>query len=159
LVSIVGVLAAQAHGAGNPSAIGHAVRQGFWVAILLSLPAMLIGWYLPPILRWLDQDPALIDVARTYLHRLGWGFLPYMWLTVVGIFVQGLVPPASVMISTVSAIGLNFVLVYILVFGIAGWSGWGVAGAGIGTSVVCWAMFAALAIHVVRAEAFRGYRV
>ncbi|MGH6961853.1 MAG: MATE family efflux transporter, partial [Dongiaceae bacterium] len=31
VVSIVGVLAAQAHGAGQREAISHAVRQGFWV--------------------------------------------------------------------------------------------------------------------------------
>jgi MATE family multidrug resistance protein len=159
VVSIVGVLAAQAHGAGNPAAIGHAVRQGFWVATLLSLPAMLLGWYLPPILRWLDQDPAVIAVAQTYLHGLVWCFLPYMWFTVLRNFVSALARAGSVMIITIAAIGLNLVLVYVFVFGIAGWEGWGVAGAGIGTSLVCWAMFVALAAHAVRAKAFRGYRV
>ena len=40
LLSIVGVLAAQAHGADDSDVLAHSVRQGMLVASALGLPAM-----------------------------------------------------------------------------------------------------------------------
>ena len=51
VISIVGAFAVQSHGAGDPVAVARAIRQGFWVATMLSLPAMVIGWYLPTVSR------------------------------------------------------------------------------------------------------------
>ena len=56
VISVVGAFAAQSRGAGDPVALALAIRQGFWVATMLSLPAMVIGWYLPTVLRWCGQD-------------------------------------------------------------------------------------------------------
>ncbi len=159
VVSIVGVLAAEAHGSGQRGAISHAVRQGFWVATLLSVPAMVLGWNLAPILRWLGQEEPVIAVADAYLRGVVWCFLPYMWFTVLRNFVSALARPASIMVITIASIGLNFLAVYALVFGSFGLPTLGVMGAGIGTSIVCWVMFIALAVHVVRSPAFGGYRV
>ena len=51
VISVVG-FAAQVQG-GRSVALSRAIRQGFWVATMLSLPAMVIGWYLP-------TSPALV---------------------------------------------------------------------------------------------------
>jgi MATE family multidrug resistance protein len=159
IVSIVGVLAAQAHGAGDQSAIAHAVRQGFWVATLLSIPATAFGLNMGPVLRWLGQEEPVVVLAERYLAGLTWCFLPYMWFTVLRNFVAALARVMVVMVITVTAIGLNLVVVYGLVFGAFGLPALGVTGAGIGTSIVCWAMFAALAVHTSRARVFRIHRV
>ena len=44
LLTIVGVLAAQAHGAGKDAEMGQSVRQGFLVATALGIPAMYGIW-------------------------------------------------------------------------------------------------------------------
>ena len=62
------------------------------------------------------------------------------------------------MVITVAAVGLNLAACYTLVFGKFGFPALGVAGAGYGTALVSWVMFAALALHVVRSPAFRVYR-
>ena len=46
LLSIVGVLAAQAHGAGKGQELGESVRQGMLVATGLGIPAMFLIWKL-----------------------------------------------------------------------------------------------------------------
>jgi len=159
VISMVGAFAAQARGAGDRKAISHTVRQGFWVATLLSVPATVLGLNLAPVLAWLDQDPAVVAFADQYLGGVAWCFLPYMWFTVLRNFVTALARSTSVMVITAAAIGLNFALVYPLVTGRFGLPALGVAGAGIGTSIVCWVMFAALALHVARSRAFREYRI
>src|SRR5262245_30212606 len=159
VISMVGAFAAQAHGAGDRAAISHTVRQGFWVATFISVPATALGLNLAPVLRWLGQDAAIVAIADQYLSGLAWCFLPYMWFTVLRNFVTALARSTSVMVITVLAIGVNFAIVYSLVTGSFGVPALGVTGAGIGTSLVCWAMFAGLAVHVARSAAFRDYRI
>ena len=159
VVSMVGAFAAQAHGAGDRAAISHTVRQGFWVATFLSVPATIVGLYLAPVLRWLGEDEAVVAVADQYLRGLVWCFLPYMWFTVLRNFVTALARSTSVMVITIAAIGVNFAIVYSLVTGSFGLPALGVIGAGIGTSVVSWGMFAALALRVAYGRPFRDYRI
>ncbi len=159
VVSIVGAFAAQSHGARDPAAVSKTVRQGFWVATILSIPGTAVGWYIAPILRWLGQDEEVAAIADDYLKGMVWFFLPYMWFTVLRNFVTALHLTVSVMVISVVAIGVNFGVVYSLVVGAFGLPSLGVRGAGYGTAVVCWAMFAAMAIHVATARGLREYRI
>jgi multidrug resistance protein, MATE family len=159
VVSIVGAFAAQSHGAGDPDALARTVRQGFWVATMLSLPATAAAWHLAPVLRWLGQDDQVIAIADDYLKGLAWCFLPYMWFTVLRNFLTAVARTVPTMVISVAAIGVNFVLVYGLVVGAFGLPSFGVRGAGYGTTLVCWGMFFALAIHVATARGLREYRI
>jgi MATE family multidrug resistance protein len=159
VISIVGAFAAQSHGAGDSAALGRTVRQGFWVATMLSLPAMVIGWYLPAVLRWLGQDARVVAIADEYLKGLVWCFLPYMWFTVLRNFVTALHRTISTMVISMAAIGINLVLVYSLVTGAFGLPNFGVRGAGFGTSLVSLGMFLAQAVHVATAKGLREYRI
>jgi MATE family multidrug resistance protein len=159
VISIVGAFAAQSHGARDPGAVSQTIRQGFWVATILSIPGTAIGWYIAPILRWLGQDEQVVVIADDYLKGMVWCFLPYMWFTVLRNFVTALHLTVSVMVISVAAIGVNFAVVYSLVVGAFGLPSLGVRGAGYGTALVCWGMFAALAIHVATAKGLREYRV
>jgi multidrug resistance protein, MATE family len=159
VISIVGAFAAQSHGARDPAAVSKTIRQGFWVATMLSVPGTVLGWYLAPILLWLGQDEEVVAIADDYLKGMVWCFLPYMWFTVLRNFVTALHVTVSVMVISVAAIGVNFALVYSLVVGAFGLPSLGVRGAGYGTSLVCWGMFAAMAIHVATAKGLREYRI
>jgi len=159
VLSIVGAFASQSHGAGDPLAVARTIRQGFWVATMLSVPAMIVGWYLPPIMAWLEQDPQVVAIADDYLKGLVWCFLPYMWFTVLRNFVTVLHRTVSTMVIAIAAIGINFVLVYSLVTGPFGLPSFGVRGAGFGTSLVSLGMFIALAVHVATAKGLREYHI
>ncbi len=159
IVSIVGVLVAQAIGAGDAQSGAHHLRQGLWLATALSIPGMLLCWNLTPLLALTDQDPAVLAFGEAYLRAVVWCFLPSLWFMVLREFVAALSRPQSVMVITIAAVGLNAVLTYGLVFGALGLPALGVAGAGWATSSVCWVMFAALAWHMTRAAHFKPYRV
>src|SRR5262245_54033544 len=60
LVSMVGVMAAQAHGAGDKDGVTRAVRQGMWVALIVSVPCMVFGWFMAPLLRVLGQEEQVV---------------------------------------------------------------------------------------------------
>ncbi len=159
IVSIVGVLVAQAIGSGDAKVGVHYLRQGLWMATALSVPGIWLCWNLMPLLALTGQDPQVLALGENYLHAVVWCFLPTLWFAVVREFVAALSRVRSVMVITIGAVGLNAALTYGLVFGALGLPAMGVAGAGWATTIVCWVMFAALAWHVARAAFFRPYRV
>jgi len=159
LLSIVGVLCAQAEGAGEKKQAGLAVRQGIFVSLLLGTPSMILVWHLDIILEWTDQDPQVLQLVVPYLHGLSACVLPMLFFAVFRNFVSALARPQAVMAITTVAVLLNYFLTLWLVHG-----GWGIPplglfGAGLATSIVSWLMFLALLWHVYQTTVLRGYGI
>ena len=159
IASVVSVLAASGHGAGDRAQVSAAVGQGFWVSVMLSIPGTALGWYLPDLLPWLGQDAEVIEASRPYSQALAFSILPYMLFSNLRCFATALARTGTLMAITIAALALNFVVVLILVHGIGDWPGLGIGGAGIGTSIVCWLMFFAQAAIVGVAPSLKGYNL
>lgn len=117
LLSIIGVLAAQAKGAGNKSEVGQSVRQGILVASMIGIPAMVLIWNLDLVLHATGQDPVVIELATPYLRGLSGFVLPVLWFAVFRNFVAALAQPLAVMVITVAAVFLNYLLTIWFVYG------------------------------------------
>ncbi len=159
VVSMVAVLAAEARGAGSSEGVRRAVRQGFLVALVLGVPGTIVGWNLAPLLAMTGQDPRVIVFADAYLHAAVWTIIPYLLFVVLRSFVAALSRAGSIMVVTVTAIGVNALLTYGLVFGKLGMPALGVAGAGWATSITVWLMLAALVLHTGTSRYFRPFRL
>lgn len=159
LLSIVGVLCAQAEGAGEKKQAGLAVRQGFIISLLIGVPAMGLIWKLDTVLGWTGQDPIVMQLLAPYLHGLWPCVLPMLFFAVLRNFVSALARPQAVMTITVAAVLINYLLTLWLVNGGFGVPALGLFGAGIATSIVSWLMFFALLWHVYRTPPLRGYGV
>lgn len=157
MLSIVGVLAAQAMGAGRNEDMGDAARQGFYVATALGLPAMLLIWNLDLALVLTGQDPLVVELAAEYIRGLTGAVLPVLWFAVLRNYVAVLAQTVSILVITLCAVGLQYVLTVWLVHGGFGLAPLGLFGAGLATTLVSWFMFIALALHVYRKPMFRGY--
>lgn len=159
LLSIVGVLVAQSDGAGDKAEAGLAVRQGLLVAIAIGLPAMLMVWKLDVVLELTGQDPEVIALAQPYLGAISFSVLPVLWFSVLRIFVSAIARTGIIMVITVAAVALNYVLTLALVHGYAGLPALGIAGAGWATTIVSWLMFLALGAYMFVTPALRGYGI
>jgi len=157
VISMVGVFAAEAHAKDDRDTVADSVRQGYWVSVLLAVPAMALSWHLGSILAWLGQDPAVIPLAEAYVRAVMWCFLPYLWITVLRGFLTALAYTAPIMLITVAMVALNLAVNYLLVFGHFGFPKLGVAGSGCATSIVCWTMFGVLLAYIESSDRFRGY--
>ncbi|MCZ6470567.1 MAG: MATE family efflux transporter [Gammaproteobacteria bacterium] len=159
LLSVIGVLAAQAEGAGNKARVGQSVRQGMIVATLLGIPAMAFIWNLDLVLSATGQDPVVIEYTIPYLQGLSAVALPLLWFAVFRSFIAALAKPAAIMVITVSAVLLNYLLTVWFVNGGFGLGAMGLFGAGLATSLVTWLMFVSLTIHIYRKPRLRGYGI
>ena len=159
VISAVGPMVAQAHGAGAREPIERSVRQGLWLALLLAVPAVLLLCSAAPILRALGQGAATAGRAGGYLRAIAPGFLPALWFMALRSFVEGLGRPLPVTLITLAGVGLNAAANYALMYGAFGLPALGLVGTGLASTLVFWFLFAALAVFVRGCPPFRAYRV
>ncbi len=159
LLSVVGVLVAQARGAGRREELGQSVRQGLIIATLVGIPAMVMIWNLDYVLRATGQDDIIVELAIPYLQGLSSICLPIVWFAVFRNFIAALSQTVAIMVITIAAVALNYVLTLWFVHGGWGLEALGLFGAGLATSLVSWLMFFALTLHVFLKPSLRGYGV
>ena len=159
LVSAVAPLAAQAFGARNPRMVRRALRVGLWVALLICLPIMAFPLYGEQILLALGQAPSIARLAQQYLFGLAWGVAPSLWFLAIRGFMGALHRPQPILWITLVAIPANGVLVYLLIHGALGLPRLGLFGAGLGTTIIDFAMFLAALWFCTYRRPFRKYHV
>lgn len=158
IISIVGVIAAQCLGAGDRQGVIDACDQGMIAATITSVPVMISVWYLGPMLEFANQDPEVVSLIAGYAKILTWSVLPALWWVVLRNYVTALAKSAIIGWLTFIALGLNVGLNYTLIYGKFGLPALGVVGAGIGTTIVTWLMFFALAFVVLTSRALQDFR-
>jgi MATE family multidrug resistance protein len=152
-------LAAQAHGARDPRGIRRTIRMGLWAGLLLGAPFSAALAFGEDILLAFGQAPALAALAGRYLDTLLWCTVPALWIIVLRNFVSALNRPRSAAYVMLGGIALNGVLVWALVFGRLGLPEMGIAGAGLATTIVQFAMVAVQLAVAVWGRPFRRYRI
>ena len=159
VVIAVGPMVSQAYGAGEDEPIGRSVRQGFWMALGLTVPAFLFLWNVGALLRMAGQEEATVALAQGYLRAIVWGLLPALWFAALRSFVEGLSKPWPVTVIAFAGVGLNVLANTALMFGKWGFPALGLTGTGWASTIVFWMLFLALALFVQARRTFRRYGV
>ncbi len=159
VISIVGVMVAQAHGRRDKAEASRSVRQGLWMAAFLSVLGLGFCLALVPLLSLTGQDPEVLVLADEYVTALMWSFPPTMIYTVLANFLAALGRAHVIMVVAVVSVGLNMLVNYTLVFGNFGFPALGVAGAGYGTTIVSLFTLVCLAGYVRWSTAIQDYMI
>jgi len=146
VLTVVGVLVAEAYGRGERERVGAIAGQGLRIAMLLALPLVAMCLLLPAILSWTGQDAEVLALGAVYLNAVVWSFPFFMAYAVLVDVATALHRPRMVFLVSSCAVAVNAVLSWYLVFGLGPWQGLGVAGAGYATSIVNAVMVTALAV-------------
>lgn len=159
VVMAVNPMVAQAVGARDPAAVGRAVRQGLWLALLLGLPLMALLSQVERLLLLARQEPATAALAATYVRAVLWGVLPHLAYTALRSFAEGIARPRPVLVVAILAAITNAGINYVLMYGALGLPALGLRGCAIGTALTSWAMFGLLVLVVRTNGDFRRYGV
>ncbi len=139
--------------------VRRTTRQGFWTAIVVALPIWGVLWHAEAIFLALGQQPAIAANAASYLHTFQWQILPFLFYLVLRNFVSALERPLSALWVGGSALVINAVLVWALMFGHFGLPALGLPGAGIATTLTNIYMAGALALLITLNRRFRRYHL
>ena len=157
LLSVVGVLVAQADGAGRRLDAGLAARQGILIATLAGIPASVLVWHLDTVLALTGQDPQVIALMGPFLKPSAVALMPALWFFVLRTFVASLAKTGALLVITAAGVGLNLVLCLGLVEGRFGMPELGVAGAGWARVIVAMFMLTALVGYTYLTSSLRNY--
>jgi MATE family multidrug resistance protein len=159
LLSAVAPILSQYLGARRFRRVRRTVRQGFWAALLVSLPCATAIWHTQSVLGLLGQDPELAGAAQSYLRHMLLGFLPGLWFIVLAAFLAAHTRPRATLVVAILGIGVNGLADYVLMFGHFGFPALGLVGAGIATATVSSFMFLGLLCFVLLDRRLRRYRL
>ncbi|MBN9268881.1 MAG: MATE family efflux transporter, partial [Mesorhizobium sp.] len=135
------------------------VRQGLWLAILISIPIWIFLWNGERILLAMGQEPDLAHRAGTYLRWLQWAVLPFYGYIVLRSFISALERPGWALVIVFVAVACNVVFNWVFMFGNLGFPAMGIAGSGLATSLSSMLMFVGMAAVVMLERKFRRYRL
>lgn len=161
LVAATAPMVASAEGAKRHSVreVRRTVRQGFWTAIIVSVPGCLALWYGEQILLALRQPPELAAMAGEYLRALLWAMPPFLGFLVLRSFMAALQRVRLAFLVAVAAILFNVFGNWVLVFGNLGMPALGLIGAGVASALASFFMLIGMVAVVQHDRRFRRYRL
>ena len=143
-------LVSQAFGAGNLRRCREVLVQGFWLALLLSLPVMYVSLLGEEVTRALGQDREVAVLAGGYMRALTAGIAPLFVFLALRQYLEGMGRSTPAMVLTFAGLALNIVANRAFIHGVPGWiPAMGVVGTGWATTVVRWVMLLGLLAWVL----------
>lgn len=150
---------AQLNGSGRRDRIHHQVRQGFWLAGVVSILIMVVLWNAGYIIGSMHNiDPLLAEKAVGYLRALLWGAPGYLFFQVARNQCEGLAKTKPGMVIGFLGLLINIPVNYIFIYGHFGMPELGGVGCGVATAAVYWFMFFTMINWTRRARSMRDIR-
>lgn len=150
---------AQLHGAGEQERAGETLRQGFWIAVALSVPFAGVLASAGPMLYALDIDQVIVPTAVEYLGAMAWGAPAMCMVFLLRFFSEGTGHTRPTMYIGLMGIVLNIPLNWVLMFGKLGLPALGARGCGYATAIVIWLQMLMLVAYIRGHYHFRGFHV
>ena len=149
-------LSAQMAGAGKRAEVAHLLRQGIWLTLIISAILMLFFWHISWRLSDFGLEPAMADLAGSYLRALLWGLPGFMFFVNQRSFYEGFARTRPAMIIGLLGLALNVPCNYVLIYGKLGLPALGATGCGIASAVCYWFMGLAMMIYLQRDRQYKN---
>ena len=159
ILNAVAPVVAQLKGAGRDTEIAATLQQGFWLALLLAIPGILLLRQPDALLALSRIEPEVEAKARAYLVMHAWGVPAALCYRAFYAFCNALGQPRPLMRISLGATLLHGVLAWLLVNGWDGQAGLGVVGCGISNALVNWFALACGVIYLLRSRTLAPYRL
>ncbi len=150
---------AQLFGARELHSIGKKVRQGFWLAVIMSVPVILILNNLGPVMDLLGFADEVTGITRGYLFAISWGVPAVFAFMVLRYFNEAMGVTRPALYVTLVGLVFNILGNYTLIYGRFGFPELGAVGTGWATAIVFWVMFLVLLAYTAGKKAYRRFRV
>ncbi len=159
LAIAVAPMVSQARGRRQFRVIRRTVRQGLWTTTLLTIPAVLLLWYIRPMMLFLGQPEAVADAAEDFTRPMTFGVPAWIWYFVLRNFAAAMDRPRPALYVMVLGIFVNAIVGYALVFGNLGAPRLGITGAGIAAALSAWTIFLGMLLFVLLDPRLRRFRL
>ena len=164
-ITLMGILialspiTAQHFGAGRHDAIPHEVRQGMWMALLLSAIGVALLGFPDPFLTLSGMRADLAQDVRAYLQALMWAAPAMLAFRVFASFSTAVSQPRAVMVIQLLGLALKIPLNWVLMYGKFGLPEMGGIGCAWALAIEAWLMLGAALVWLRVGPGLARYRV
>lgn len=155
----ISVLVSQNFGAKNDKNIQLIVSQGFVLAVICSIPFIIIMWHVPFILSWTGQNPKAILLSIPYLHALSFSIFPWLIQVVMEQFLIGLSLTRLVFLISLIQVPAEILVTYVFIFGKFGFPAIGISGIGYGFTLILLLTIILIAVLITRLNVTKKYSI
>lgn len=146
-------LIARCLGAGDAGRAKAIARQSAWLAIILGLFFGVVTLlFAEPLLRYMGTEPEVLQAGITYFQIVGVPSVLISLMTIFGSILRSASDTTSPLKVGLWVNLLHIILAYLLIFGIGGWNGWGIAGAAWATTIARLAGVLALYVYIQKSK-------
>ena len=159
LLAVVPIMA-QFLGANKKENVPFVVIQAIYLAVGISILVVILGSCLiNPILSRMELNPLSYSIAHDFLAAISFGIMPLFVSTVLRCFIDTLGYTRITMFISMTALPINVLLNYMLIFGKFGFPQLGGVGAGWASALTYWCI-AIISFCVIQHKApFKSYQV
>jgi MATE family multidrug resistance protein len=143
------------YGAGRRKSIGHTVRQGLWLAGLMSAGAFICLRFSYLLLKPAGIPAELIPTTTGFLRAISWGVPGLCIFQVLRSYSEGISLTRPVMYSSVAALVANILGDYVFMYGKLGLPRLGAVGCGVASAIVMWMNPAMLLGYMLTHKVYR----
>lgn len=129
---------AQYFGSGKRDGVSRSVWQAIWIAAAFTIPCGLLGHAGPWLMGLAGHDATMAGLEAVYFRILSYGSGGMLIAAAAAAFFGGQGRTRTVMWVDASFAGLNVMLDWLWIFGVAGFPAMGIAGAAWATTVSLW---------------------
>jgi MATE family multidrug resistance protein len=161
ILSASAALIAHALGARRGAEVRRVLRQGFFAAALLTIPAFFLVWNASLLLRLFGVEEAVIELGSGYRQMMALTIMPMMFVAVWRNAFSALGRPKIFLVATLLALPLNGLANAVFMFGLGPVPAMGLAGAGLASAFVATGLtlgFAAFAVLNTEMRQLRLFR-
>jgi multidrug resistance protein, MATE family len=147
----MGPLVSQSFGAGNPVEGKHVFVGGAWLGLALAVPVVVVNFVGEWLALLLGQELGVAHLVGGYMGALAWGVVPVVLFFACRQYIEGMGLTRPAMVMTFIGLAINYFGNRALIYGIDDWvPAMGVVGSGWSTTIVRWAMLAAMVVYLLR---------
>ena len=159
ILSALQPITAHLRGARRDAEIGAQVREGFWLALVLTVLGMLFLVFPGPLLDLAHAPEALRARTVSYLQLLSWGMPAALLYRVFSSLANAIERPRLVMIMQVGALVLKVLLNRWLIFGGFGVSALGGPGCALASATVNWLLAVLAVLAMAKLDVFTPFGI
>lgn len=158
ILQAVAPVVAQLHGARRDGEVAGVLQQGFWLALALAVPGVLLLKHPQWLLATVDMEPAIAAKVTAYLGLLAWGLPASLFYRTFYAFCNALGKPRVLMGIGLASLALHALLAWGLA--LAGWAGepLGVIGCAFSNVVIAWLAYLSGAAYLAWGPLGARYR-
>ncbi|WP_261844606.1 MATE family efflux transporter [Aliamphritea ceti] len=134
-------------------------QQGQWIAVCLSVLAIVLLNNNTALLEYMDIHGSLLVKTQAYLSALSWGVPAILFYQVVRSYCEGFGKTRPIMKIGILALLCNIPLNYIFIYGKLGLPAMGGVGCGWASAIVMWIMALASSLYISKSEIFKPIKL